>query len=279
MYKYLLAFALLTSACVVVVPESKELREARVPILPANPCETKSARSCSYFNAPVALKPGAIRLRDRALPFFRTARSIEFVDARPVKWVAPSGTLTDGASIPKMFFKVIGTPRSKEFINAATLHDAYCGVGNGSLPQYHSDRWQNVHRMFYDALRVDGTPSKKAKIMYAAVYLAGPRWTMPGDKPKVKTLPGVMVVTAPMIAGPSNTPLPKIVPKVVLQDEMAAAADYIKTNNPSLARLERYLQKREREILTQIANEHAENDDIGPASGPSAPSPNDPDYY
>lgn len=274
MQKSLLAFALLTSACVVVVPETKELKDARVPILPANPCETKSATRCSYFNAPVALKPGAIRLRDRALPFFRTAKTIEFVDARPVKWVAPAGTLTDGASIPKMFFKIIGTPRSKEFINAATLHDAYCGVGNGSLPQYHSDRWQNVHRMFYDALRVDGTPSKKAKIMYAAVYLAGPRWSMPGDKPKVKTLPGVMVVTAPMVAGPGNTPLPKIVPKAVLLDEMATVMEYIKTKNPSFARLERYLQKREREILTRIANEHAEE-----ARAQNAPGANDPNYY
>ena len=33
--------------------------------------------------------------------------------------------------------------------------------------------------MFYDALVVDGVPRQKAKIMFAAVYLAGPRWEDP----------------------------------------------------------------------------------------------------
>ena len=259
MYKSLLLLALLTSACVVPIPESKAQKDARVPTVPANPCESASASRCSYFNAPVALKPGPIRLKDRALPFYRTAKEIEFIDARPSKWVAPRNTLTDGASIPKLFFKVIGTPRSKEFINAATLHDAYCGVGNQSLPQFHSNTWQNVHRMFYDALRVDGTPPKKAKIMYAAVYLAGPRWNMPGTGPKVRAIPGLMVITAPIVAGPPNTPLPKLVPDEVLIGEMKAAMAFINATNPSLRRLENYLRKREQTILIQYGQNQAGN--------------------
>ena len=257
MHKSLLLLALLTSACVIPIPETQEMKDARVPTLPANPCESKSAGRCSYFNAPVTLKPGAIRIKDRALPFYRTAKSIEFIDARPNKWVAPSGTLTDGASIPKMFFKVIGTPQSKEFINAATLHDAYCGVGNGSLPQFHSDTWQNVHRMFYDALRVDGTSPKKAKIMYAAVYLAGPRWSMPGTAPKVRAVPGLLVITAPIVAGPPNTPLPKLVPEEMLVEEMQAAMKFINATNPSFRRLETYLRKREQAALIKSGNSSA----------------------
>lgn len=259
MHKSLLVLALLTSACVVPIPETQEMKDARIPVVPANPCESKSTGKCNYINAPVVLKSRAIRLKNRPLPFFRTAKEIEFVDARPNKWVAPSGTLTDGASIPKMFFKTIGTPRSREFLNAATLHDAYCGVGNETLPQYHSDIWQNVHRMFYDALRVDGTPAVKAKIMYAAVYLAGPRWNMPGTAPKVRAVPGVMVVTAPLTAGPPNTPLPKLIPEDMLIKAMQDAILFINKTNPSLRRLETYLRKSEQGMLAQVSKGTADN--------------------
>ncbi len=259
MHKSLLVLALLTSACVVPIPETQAMKDARVPVLPANPCETKSASKCNYINAPVVLQSKPIRLKNRPLPFFRTAREIEFVDARPNKWIAPRNTLTDGASIPKMFFKLIGTPRSKEFINAATLHDAYCGVGNETLPQYHSDIWQNVHRMFYDALRVDGTPPKKAKIMYAAVYLAGPRWNMPGTAPKVRAVPGLMVLSAPLTNGPPNTPLPKLIPEDMLIKAMQEAILYINKTNPSLRRLETYLRKSEQGMLAQVSKGSADN--------------------
>jgi len=45
------------------------------------------------------------------------------------------------------------------FINAATIHDAYCGVGNQNGTYYNAAPWPKVHRMFYDALRVGGEPA------------------------------------------------------------------------------------------------------------------------
>ena len=259
----LIVLSLVVSACVSTEPESS--LTTRINATPASPCESKSAKRCLFFNAPVSLLPKIIRLKTRPLPFFKTEKTIEFVDARPTKWIAPRNTLTDGASIPTLFFKSVGNPRSKEFINAATMHDAYCGIGNENLPQYHSDRWRNVHRMFYDALRVDGTPPAKAKIMYAAVYLGGPRWTMPGESPKVKMpIPGLLIVTAPVVQGPSNTPLPKIVPKPILLEEMDAAIAFINKSRPSIARLDAYLQKRERFILDQINQGKAEDSSTSP---------------
>lgn len=259
MRHYLFALCLTTSACVAIT--ATPTTDNKFPVPPANPCEKGSAKSCAFFNAPVELQPKIIRLKARPLPFFRTAKTIEFVDARPVKWVAPRNTLTDGASIPTLFLSSVGNPRSKEFLTAATLHDAYCGIGNENLPQYHSDRWQNVHRMFYDALRVSGTPPTKAKIMYAAVYLGGPRWYMPGEAPTAKVLPGIVVVNAPLVQGPTNTPLPRIVPKPILIEEMKAAIKYIKTNNPSFQRLESYLKKREIAILS-LQPDRSENNTI-----------------
>ncbi len=252
MRHYLIVLCFLASACVTTTDPETAMR-ARSNATPPSPCESQSTARCLFFNAPVSLLPKIIRLEARPLPFFRTEQAIEFVDARPTKWLAPKNTLTDGASIPTIFRGAVGNPRSKEFINAATMHDAYCGIGNESLPQYHSDMWRNVHRMFYDALRVSGTPPNKAKIMYAAVYLGGPRWTMPGDQPKVRMpIPGLLIVTAPITNGPTNTPLPKLIPQKTLVDEMTATVAFINKSSPSLARLSIYLRKREQAMLALV---------------------------
>ncbi|WP_238365818.1 DUF1353 domain-containing protein [Mesobacterium pallidum] len=131
---------------------------------------------CRFFNAPVQLAPERIELAGRAYPFFPVSRPLTFVDARNYRWVAPEGTLTDGASIPPAFVSVVGQPTSPEFRAAAALHDAICGVGNEALPGFHSSTWEDAHRMFYEALRVGGTDERRAKVMFAAVYLGGPRW-------------------------------------------------------------------------------------------------------
>jgi hypothetical protein len=249
---YLIALFFLASACVSTTDPETALRAQR-NATPSSPCERQSASRCLFFNAPVSLFPRVIRLKARPLPFFRTEKPLEFVDSRPTKWLAPKNTLTDGASIPSLFLTAVGNPRSKEFINAATIHDAYCGIGNESLSQYHSDTWQNVHRMFYDALRVSGTPSAKAKIMYAAVYLGGPRWTMPGEQPKVRMpIPGLLIVTAPLKQGPPNTPLPRLIPEKVLIEEMVTAVNFINNSNPSFSRLSSYLRKREQYMLNLV---------------------------
>ncbi len=141
------------------------------------PCDAPASKTCAFINSPVPLKPEPVKLFARRNTFFPTAQPLEFVDARGKIWVAPESTLTDGASIPPIFVPIIGFPNSPEFANAAVLHDAYCGIGNERGQRYHSTTWQKTHRMFYDALRVGGTSEIKSKIMFAAVYLGGPRWT------------------------------------------------------------------------------------------------------
>jgi hypothetical protein len=42
--------------------------------------------------------------------------------------------------------------------------------------------------MFYDACRCGGVSSKKAKVMYWAVYNFGPRWFAPGDSREFRTM-------------------------------------------------------------------------------------------
>lgn len=140
-------------------------------------CGGPSQPSCSFFEGPLQLASNApVRLPNRSYPFFPTVTRLGFVDSSEGRWLAPPRTLTDGASIPKIFVPVIGAPRSPQFANAAALHDAYCGIGNEKGPNFHTADWAATHRMFYDALRVGGTGEIRAKIMFAAVYLGGPRW-------------------------------------------------------------------------------------------------------
>lgn len=139
-------------------------------------CGRTQASGCYFANSPVSLEDKPIRLPGRPYTFFHTARSLTFVDATGKAWNAPDATLTDGASIPPLFVPIVGNPRTPEFANAAALHDAYCGIGNEQGPAYHGATWQEVHRMFYDTLIVGDTAVSKAQLMFAAVWLGGPRW-------------------------------------------------------------------------------------------------------
>lgn len=92
-----------------------------------------------------------------------------YVDPAGKEWVAPAGSKVDGASIPQMFWWLIGGPFEGRYRNASVVHDTEC-----QEPYKH--HWQDVHRMFYWASRAGGVRKVKAKVMFAAVYHFGPRW-------------------------------------------------------------------------------------------------------
>jgi hypothetical protein len=145
-------------------------------------CDERPRPGCRFVNFPVALDTEQRIVPGEAKPYFLTRGELGFVDSSGREWQAPLATMTDGASIPQMFIPMIGDRLSDEFLQAAIIHDAYCGSGNEKLPVYQSLPWEDVHRMFYDAMIVNGTSPVKAKIMFAAVYLGGPRWNDPGRK-------------------------------------------------------------------------------------------------
>lgn len=109
---------------------------------------------------------------------------LTFVDSHGVKWVAPQGVLTDGASVPRFALPVTDGRFSQEFLNAAIVHDAYCQKENKEISpdQYQKKPWREVHKMFYEACIAGGTSLSKAKIMFAAVWWFGPRWNDPGSR-------------------------------------------------------------------------------------------------
>ena len=105
--------------------------------------------------------------------------SLTFIDHNKKRWSAPQGIVTDGASIPDIFIPIIGEKSDQSYLNAAIVHDAYCQKENKDNPVYQSEPWEQVHEMFYHAAVASGTPPLKARVMYAAIYLGGPRWQTP----------------------------------------------------------------------------------------------------
>jgi hypothetical protein len=77
-------------------------------------------------------------------------------------FIIPQGYRTDGATIPRILWRVMGTPFSPTYSTASMCHDWQC------------DRQWPVKEMsdlFYQNLINAGVPKWKAKLMYHSVYL------------------------------------------------------------------------------------------------------------
>jgi len=112
----------------------------------------------------------------KALADGRTMELVQpfkYVDSQAVEWPVPSLTHVDGASIPSVFWSIIGAPYTGKYREASVIHDYYC--------QTHSRHWKAVHRVFYDGMLARRVDPIQAKIMYLAVYRFGPRWDYDAD--------------------------------------------------------------------------------------------------
>jgi hypothetical protein len=98
----------------------------------------------------------------------RLTADLTFYDVEETRWAVPAGAEVDGASIPRAFWSVIGSPLTGPYRNASIIHDWYC--------DRRTRTWQATHRVFFDAMIVSGVPELQAKIMYYAVRWRGPRW-------------------------------------------------------------------------------------------------------
>ncbi|MGA2995119.1 DUF1353 domain-containing protein [Bradyrhizobium sp.] len=92
-----------------------------------------------------------------------------FRDKRGLDWMVPKGTRVDGASIPQALWSIVGSPFTGKYRDASVIHDFYCDT--------RIRPWREVHGVFYEAMIVSDVSEARAKLMYAAVYFAGPRWS------------------------------------------------------------------------------------------------------
>ena len=93
---------------------------------------------------------------------------LKFVDPAQDLWIAPKGSIVDGASIPQPFWSIIGGPFEGLYRDASVIHDVACDE--------RKKHWWAVHEVFYFGMRARGVNAIQAKVMYAAVYHFGPRW-------------------------------------------------------------------------------------------------------
>jgi len=108
---------------------------------------------------------------------------LTFIDADGVRWTAPMGTWTDGASVPRFALGITDGRFVKGFLRAAVVHDAYCQKENKDRrPPYQSRPWKDTHRMFHQACVAGGTPRLMARLMFSAVSWFGPRWDDPAGE-------------------------------------------------------------------------------------------------
>jgi hypothetical protein len=137
---------------------------------------------------------------------------LRYTDPDGVVWIAPAGSVVDGASIPRSLWSLIGGPFEGKYRNASVLHDV-------SYDQ-HTRPWQECDRMFYNAMRCSGAGAVEAGTMYYALRKFGRHWKAPKAAP-VKV--GEEIVAR---AEPVN------------QSDINATRDWIRNSGPSLQQIE-----------------------------------------
>lgn len=90
------------------------------------------------------------------------------VDPAGTTWVVPTGTVVNGASIPRPLWTLIGGPWDGPYRRPSVVHDYFF-----EQKKYSSDE---VHRVFYDAMVTANVGRLKAKLMYWAVVRFNRRW-------------------------------------------------------------------------------------------------------
>ena len=185
------------------------------------------------FNPPEVAKewgefpvPARVELLDDG----REVRLLEdfvYLDPRGRAWTASKNSVVNGASIPKAFWTIAGGPFEGEYRNASIVHDEAC--------VRMTEPSETVHLMFYEACRCGGVPEYKAKVLYAAVYHFGPKWTIrPVHEQMVKIGPDgkeqvvTITRTVPYLERTTQDPA------ATVRDKLE---EYIKSENPLLADL------------------------------------------
>jgi hypothetical protein len=137
---------------------------------------------------------------------------LRYTDPNGVVWIAPTGSVVDGASIPRSLWSLMGGPFEGKYRNASVLHDV-------SYDQ-HTKPWQECDRMFYNACRCSGVSAVEAGTMYYALRKFGRHWNAPKAAP-VKVGEDIVARAEP-----------------VNQGDIKATRDWIRNSDPSLQQIE-----------------------------------------
>ena len=138
---------------------------------------------------------------------------LRYTDPDGVVWIAPSGSVVDGASIPRSLWSLMGGPFEGKYRNGSVLHDV-------SYDE-HTKPWQECDRMFYNAMRCSGVSAVEAGTMYYALRKFGHHWKAPKAAP-VKVGEDIVARAEP-----------------VNQGDITATRDWIRSSEPNLQQIEK----------------------------------------
>lgn len=79
------------------------------------------------------------------------------------RWLAPAGSVVDGASIPAPLWSTVGSPYTGDYRRASVVHDVACR--DPAVPRREADK------MFYEACLAGGCSGAQAELLYAGVRL------------------------------------------------------------------------------------------------------------
>lgn len=140
-----------------------------------------------------------------------------FTDVTGKRWHVPAGTVVNGASIPRAFWSLVGSPFTGNYRRASVVHDHYCGTKD--------EPWRAVHKMFYNAMVAGGVDALEAKLLYSAVYGGGPRWET--------------IVTKNLEGGEQRIVIPR---SATISDQaLLDTVSWIRATDPSLEEVEKQL--------------------------------------
>jgi C-terminal processing protease CtpA/Prc len=104
------------------------------------------------------------------------------------RWLAPEGSVVNGASIPSALWSVVGPPFVGDYRRATVIHDVACDEK--------TEPHDRVHLAFYFAMRADGVAWLKANTMYQAVKQFGPKWSVDTGAVSPTRSPSVAEITS-----------------------------------------------------------------------------------
>ena len=100
--------------------------------------------------------------RDRAMEL---VESFDYIDRHGTRWHARAGSIIDGSSIPRPFWRVLGAPLDSDHRRPSVIHDVYYKLK--SVPR------KSVDIMFYEGMRCEGVPAWQAGVIYRFVRWFG----------------------------------------------------------------------------------------------------------
>lgn len=91
-----------------------------------------------------------------------------YIDSLGEVWEALPGLMTDGKSVPPLFWVLVGDPFDPKTLPAAIIHDQYC--------IWRTRTAKRTHEVFGEMLRDLNNPPIQTKLMAWAVRWFGPKW-------------------------------------------------------------------------------------------------------